>query len=102
MKLSRGQEYRLNLGNYEHVQLSAMVSVDALDLYTEEELATIHPDDVMAAMAEFCEQKIKEQLEPELKEAARISQAEKSILPEPQQETPARRERTKPTRRSNR
>jgi hypothetical protein len=100
VRLSRGKEYRFNMGNYEHLQVSAMVTVDALDLYPDGGADEIAPDQLLKELNDFCEQSLAKILDPEVEEAARMSQAEKSILPEP---PPApRRERTKTTTRSTR
>ncbi len=95
MRLSRGREYKLNLGNYEHLQVNAMVTIAGEDLYTPEELEDMDPDDLMQALRDFTERHLEQQLNPELEEAAKLSQAEKSILPEPVVEPPRRTERVK-------
>lgn len=84
------------MGNYEHVQVSAMVTVDALDLFTEEELAEMDPDDVMTALRAWCKKYLEQELEPELDDAAALSDAERSMLIEPPPKKSERRtERSK-------
>lgn len=90
MKLARTREYKVNMGNYEHVQVSSLVMVDGIDLFTEEELAEMDPEDVMKALREFCEKHVNDQLEPELADARRMSDAKDSMLfiePEPPRRT---------------
>jgi hypothetical protein len=98
MKLSRTRSYKVNLGNYESAEYSNTISVEGIDLFTEEELTDMDPRDVHDALREFAEARLKENLEPELRAAAEVSQAQSSILIT--DEPPARRERS--TRRSTR
>lgn len=93
MRLSRGKEYKLNMGNYEHLQVNAMVTIGGEDLFTPEELEGMDPDDLMNALREFAERHLEQQLDPELEEAAKLSQAKESILPAPVVEEPPRRVR---------
>lgn len=99
MKISRSREYKVNVGNYEHIQVSSMVVVEGIDLFTEEELADMDPEEVMKELREFAEKHMDDQLEPELRRAEEVSQAERSMLfgpPAPERRT----ERAKPRRRS--
>lgn len=91
MKLARSREWKVNMGNYEHEQFSALIAVDITDLFTDDEIAGMTPDEQMAALREYCERHLDQQLNPELEHAAELSQAEKSILPEPQPKAPPRR-----------
>ena len=96
MKVARSREYKVNMGNYEHLQVSAMIVIDDRDLFSEDELAGMDPDEVVDALATFAEKHLDKQLEPELKEAAEVSQASASMLIE--EAAPSRRERTRRTR----
>lgn len=79
------------MGNYEHEQFSSMITVDITDLFDDDIIAGMSPDEQMAALREFAERHLRDQLEPEWEIAAEMSQAEKSILPEPKPEAPPRR-----------
>lgn len=94
MKISRTRSYKVNLGNYESAEYSATVSLEGADLFDEDELAEMTPEELHKELTTFAEARLTEHLEPELRRAAEVSQAQSSILSEP----PARRERT--TRRS--
>lgn len=99
MKLTRGRTLKVNLGNYEGDELMAVVSIEDTDLFDEDELADMTPDEVMAALKEHCEKYLADTLEQPLRTAAEVSQAKDTILHD-LKPAPARRERT--TRRSTR
>lgn len=98
MKLVRTKEYKLNMGNFESLQIGATVSIDILDLYTEDEVADLTYEEQKAALKKHAHEWLKEELDPELEEAAKLSQAEKSILPEPEVERPRRTEKLRSNR----
>ena len=100
--LSRSREVRTNLGNYEHLQMSAMVVVHDADLYTEEEIAGMTPDDVMAGLRAFAEKALDAQLDPELDAAENLSDAPASMLFKTTPAPAARPGRTEKVRRSTR
>lgn len=101
MRISRGKEWKFNMGNYEHLQVSAMITVDILDLYTPEEVEDLSPEEQMAALREFAEQHLEQQLKPEITEAAKLSLAKDSILPAPPPPEPEPRRERVTRRRSN-
>lgn len=98
MKLSVSKEYKLNMGNFESLQVGRMIVIDILDLYPADVAAGMSAEEQIAELRAFAEQHVEQQLEPELEEAAKLSQAEKSILPNPP--PPPRREKAQPRRTS--
>lgn len=80
MKLARTREYKVNMGNYEHIQVSSLVMVDGSDLFTDEELEDMAPDDLMEALRVFAEKHLHDQLDSELAEAKAMSDAKDSML----------------------
>lgn len=106
MKVSVTKSFKVNMGNYESEEISATVSVDTEDLYGPDPdayPAGTEADEHVEALQEFALKHVDTFLEKELEKAAELSQATDSILPEPASKAaPSRRERTRPTTRSNR
>ena len=100
--LSRSRECKVNMGNYEHVQMSAMVVVYDVDLYDEQTLAGMEPKKVMAALRAFAEKELDAQLDPELDAAEKLSVAQASMLFQTTPQPSARPARTEKLKRSTR
>lgn len=108
MRLAIGKSVKVNMGNYESVEMSAFVTLDAEDLYGPDlELMPDDPDEVMLALRATATRYLDDYLEPELEDAQKVSQASDSMLfdPLPPPPPPRRMERTTPRttprRRSN-
>lgn len=95
MKVSLTKSYKLNMGNYESMEMSATVSVEGSDLYDEEGLADVDPDDLHAELHKYAKERLEAMLAPELREAAELSAATDSMLFSDPPKTPARREKTR-------
>jgi hypothetical protein len=85
----------MNMGNFESTEIMATVTIEPLDLFTEEVLADMDPDELMTELKKAAEQYLDQNLDPELKEAAKLSQADKSMLFDNPPARPARREKTR-------
>lgn len=101
MKISITKSFKVNLGNYESEEISATVTVDTEDLYGPDPDAVPPPteaDEHVQELQDFATKHVQKWIDAQLEEAAELSQAKDSILPEPQPKTaPPRRERTKST-----
>ena len=80
MNISRTRQYKLNMGNYESVELSATISVKDVDIFDEDELPSMTPDEVLEALQEHAERYLDQMLEQELKQAGEVSEATASLL----------------------
>lgn len=87
MKITRTRSYKINMGNYESLELSATVSVEDVDIYDEDEMPS-DPDKVWAGIKEHAERYLEHALGDELAEAAKTSAADASMLFD---QTPPRR-----------
>lgn len=107
MKLSRTRGYKISMGNYESLDLSATISIEDVDILSEDALADLTPDEVLVALNEHAHRYLDQVLESELQDAAEVSQASASMLIEPPPPPPPPRRmerttsRTTPRRRSN-
>lgn len=90
MKVSLQKGYRINLGNYEHVEVSAHITIGEED-FDADELEGLDRDERMALLQREAARYMTDYLEPELDSAAEVSQATDSILSAP---PPPRRERS--------
>lgn len=80
MRLSRSKHYKVNMGNYEHVEFGSSVTIDHTDLgFSDEEVAK-DPDGAMKELKTACEDYLQDQLAEEIKDAADLTDAEKSML----------------------
>ena len=100
--LSRSRECKVNMGNYEHVQMSAMVVVYDVDLFDEQTLKRMPPEEVMAALRAFAEKQLDDQLDPELDAAEKLSVAQASMLFQTTPQPSVRPARTEKIKRSTR
>lgn len=104
MRVHRSRQFRVNMGNYEHQELGASLTVDPEDVWGDDLVGMpTDPRERAQALNAFAFEMITAFLKPELAEAAELSQAKESILPEPAPKPAApRRERTRTTTRSTR
>lgn len=100
--ISRSRECKVNMGNYEHVQMSAMVVVYDVDLYDEDVLKRMSPEEVMRGLRAFAEKQLDDQLDPELDAAEKLSDAAASMLFQTTPQPGARPARTEKLKRSTR
>jgi hypothetical protein len=99
VRLSLGKTYKIAMGNYEHVEVGAHLTLDDVDILDDDELADMTPDEKMAELRTTALGYLDDYLEPELKTLADLSQADGSMLIEP---TPPRRTEKTTRRRSKR
>lgn len=100
--LSRSRECKVNMGNYEHLQMSAMIVVYDVDLYDEKTLAGMTPVQVMHGLRAFAEEQLDDQLDPELDAAEELSDAPASMLFQTTPKPGVRPARTEKLKRSTR
>lgn len=92
MRLSIGKTLKVNMGNYEHIELGAHVTLEEGD-YDPEVFDGMTPGERMGFLLKEARVYQDDYLEPELKRAAELSQAEASMLIDPEP-APRRTERT--------
>lgn len=80
MKITRGLGYRVNLGNYEHVEFSAMITVSDDDLFTEGELESSKPDELVMDLSDFAAKHLDVVLAPELLAAKGLTTSKDSFV----------------------
>lgn len=89
MKVTRTRSYKINMGNYESLELSGTVSIEDSDLWSEDEMEGMDPDDKIKGLKEHAVRYLDQLLADELAEAAKTSEADASMLFDP--EPPPRR-----------
>lgn len=83
MKITRTRSYKINMGNYESLELSGTISIDAADIWEEDDIAGMDPDEVVAGLKEHAVRYLDQLLADELLDAKETSVAEDSMLFDP-------------------
>lgn len=81
MIISRTRNLKVSLGNYEMLEIGCTVTLGHGDLgYTDADARDIETDDLAAELTDKCLELLNEGLASEVADAARLSNAEKSVL----------------------
>lgn len=95
MEITRTTSFRINLGNYEHMEIGGEVTVRDTDM----ESGTDNADDQVADMIEFATKTLDKMLQPDLESAAHLTTNKDSFVHE-DPAPPARTQPARPTRRN--
>jgi hypothetical protein len=80
MKISKTKSYKLNMGKYESAEVSTTVSVSDTDLFSDDELREMHPDQIRDELTAYVASHLEGDLDRELSSLAELSQESGSIL----------------------
>lgn len=97
MRVSLGKSFKVNMGNYESLEISAHVTLDETDFVDGELDDFSTPDERMEFLRTQAMRYMNDYLEPELRSAAELSQADRTMLtppPAPRRERSTRRRST--------